>query len=54
MFPESIKEDEWMKAVKESLHPGAKYTLIRHIRLVGMLLIVFSRYRLSQIQRFLL
>ena len=43
VFPESIKEDEWMKAVKESLHPAAQYALVRHIRLVGMLLIVYAR-----------
>ena len=43
LFPESMKEDEWMAAVKESLHQEAKYTLVRHIRLVGMLLIVYCR-----------
>lgn len=45
VFPESIKEDEWMKAVKDSLHPLTTYTLVRHVRLVGMLLIIYSRYR---------
>ena len=44
MFPESVKEDEWMKAVKEGLHPAASYSLVRHIRLVGMLLVIYSRY----------
>ena len=43
VFPESVKEDEWMKAVKDSLHPLTTYTLVRHIRLVGMLLIVYAR-----------
>jgi len=43
VFPESVKEDEWMKAVKEGLHPAASYSLVRHIRLVGMLLVIYSR-----------
>ncbi len=43
MFLESVKEEEWMKAVSGHLHPGAAYTLVRHVRLVGMLLIFYAR-----------
>ncbi len=43
MFLESVKEEEWMKAVSGHLHPGAAYSLVRHVRLVGMLLIFYAR-----------
>ena len=43
VFPESMKEDIWMRAVKEGLHPAADYSLVKHIRLVGMLLIVYAK-----------
>jgi hypothetical protein len=43
VFLESVKEEEWMKAVSGHLHPGAAYTLVRHVRLVGMLLIFYAR-----------
>jgi phosphatidylinositol-bisphosphatase len=43
VFPESVKEDEWMRAVSGHLHPEATYCLVRHVRLVGMLLIVYCR-----------
>jgi len=47
VFPESPKEDEWMKAVAAGLHPDANYTLVRHIRLVGMLLIIYAKSELT-------
>ena len=43
VFPDSLKEDIWMRAVVEGLHPAAKYSLVKHIRLVGMLLIIYAR-----------
>ena len=43
VFPESPKEDEWMKAVAAGVYPDANYTLVRHIRLVGMLLIIYAK-----------
>ena len=35
MYTESSKEEEWTTIVKASLHPGAKYTHVRSIRLVS-------------------
>ena len=32
-----------MKAVQAGLHPGAEYSLVKHIRLVGMLLLVYCK-----------
>ena len=32
-----------MKAVQTGLHPGAEYSLVKHIRLVGMLLLVYCK-----------
>jgi len=43
VFLDSVKEEEWMKAVSSSLHKGAEYLLVRHIRLVGMLLLIYTR-----------
>lgn len=43
VFPESVKEEIWMRAVSDGLHPAAKYCLVKHIRLVAMLLIVYAK-----------
>ena len=43
LFAESIKEEEWTVMVKASLHHDAKYSLVKSIRLIGMLLLVFTR-----------
>lgn len=43
LFAESIKEDEWTAMVKASLHTEAKYSLVKSIRLIGMLLLVYTR-----------
>ena len=43
VFPESVKEDEWLRAVNKSLHPGTDYMLVKHVRLVGMMLIVYVK-----------
>ena len=32
-----------MKAVQAGLHSGAEYSLVKHIRLVGMLLLVYCK-----------
>ena len=37
MYTESSKEEEWTTIVRASLHPGAKYTHVRSIRLVSLL-----------------
>lgn len=44
VFLESVKEEEWMRAVGGHLHPLASYSLVRHVRLVGMLLIIYARH----------
>ncbi|ESO88961.1 hypothetical protein LOTGIDRAFT_106380, partial [Lottia gigantea] len=41
IFSESTKDVEWQKAVRNYLHPGARYRKIKSVRLVGVLLIVF-------------
>jgi phosphatidylinositol-bisphosphatase len=51
VFNESLKEDEWMKAVADSLHPKATYKLVKHVRLVGMMLIVYVRDSFSKVIR---
>jgi len=43
VFLESVKEEEWIKAVQISLHKKAKYVLVKHIRLVGMMLLVYTK-----------
>jgi len=47
VFPESAKEEIWMRAVADGLHPAAKYCLVKHIRLVAMLLIVYAKPELE-------
>ncbi|XP_046544350.1 inositol polyphosphate 5-phosphatase OCRL-like [Haliotis rubra] len=41
IFTDSPREAEWQKAVKNYLHPKAKYRKVKSCRLVGILLIVF-------------
>ncbi|KAI5738999.1 hypothetical protein M8J77_013669 [Diaphorina citri] len=48
LFNETLKEDEWLRAVTKSLHPGAAYQKICLVRLVGMMLIVFVEENLAQ------
>ena len=43
VFLESVKEEEWIKAVQVSLHKKAKYVLVKHIRLVGMMLLIYTK-----------
>ncbi|XP_060114249.1 type II inositol 1,4,5-trisphosphate 5-phosphatase [Heteronotia binoei] len=46
-FNDTPKEEEWFKAVTESLHPGAKYAKVKLIRLVGILLLLYVRTELA-------
>ncbi|XP_062996870.1 type II inositol 1,4,5-trisphosphate 5-phosphatase [Elgaria multicarinata webbii] len=46
-FNDTPKEEEWFKAVTESLHPGAKYAKIKLVRLVGILLLLYVRTELA-------
>ena len=49
------QEEEWMKAVQAGLHPGAEYSLVKHIRLVGMLLLVYcKKEHIDQVTSFIL
>ncbi|KAL3882206.1 hypothetical protein ACJMK2_028574 [Sinanodonta woodiana] len=43
IFTESVKEEEWQRAVQPCLHPKARYRKVKSIRLVGVLLIVFIK-----------
>ncbi|KAL4657552.1 type II inositol 1,4,5-trisphosphate 5-phosphatase isoform X1 [Arapaima gigas] len=42
-FNDTPKESEWMKAVSESLHPDAKYALVKLVRLVGIMLLFYVK-----------
>ncbi|XP_067862532.1 type II inositol 1,4,5-trisphosphate 5-phosphatase isoform X2 [Heptranchias perlo] len=43
LFNDTPKEEEWFKAVSESLHPLATYAKIKLVRLVGMMLILYVK-----------
>ncbi|XP_060778151.1 type II inositol 1,4,5-trisphosphate 5-phosphatase isoform X3 [Neoarius graeffei] len=42
-FNDTPKEQEWMKAVSDGLHPDAKYALIKLVRLVGIMLLFYVK-----------
>ncbi|XP_066538323.1 type II inositol 1,4,5-trisphosphate 5-phosphatase isoform X2 [Hoplias malabaricus] len=42
-FNDTPKEQEWMKAVFEGLHPDAKYALVKLVRLVGIMLLFYVK-----------
>ncbi|XP_066571167.1 inositol polyphosphate 5-phosphatase OCRL isoform X2 [Amia ocellicauda] len=42
-YLDSSKEQQWVEAVERSLHPKAKYSSIRQIRLVGMMLVIYAK-----------
>uniref|UniRef100_A0A8C3W2J1 phosphoinositide 5-phosphatase n=1 Tax=Catagonus wagneri TaxID=51154 RepID=A0A8C3W2J1_9CETA len=42
-FHDTPKEEEWFKAVSESLHPGAKYAKVKLIRMVGIMLLLYVK-----------
>ncbi|XP_069049892.1 inositol polyphosphate 5-phosphatase OCRL isoform X2 [Lepisosteus oculatus] len=43
LYLDSSKEQPWVDSVERSLHPKAKYKRIRQIRLVGMMLLIYSK-----------
>ncbi|XP_072358001.1 type II inositol 1,4,5-trisphosphate 5-phosphatase isoform X2 [Scyliorhinus torazame] len=43
LFNDTPKEEEWFIAVSESLHPLSTYAKIKHVRLVGMMLLLYVR-----------
>ncbi|XP_031432925.1 type II inositol 1,4,5-trisphosphate 5-phosphatase isoform X1 [Clupea harengus] len=43
IFNDTPKEPEWMKAVFDGLHPGGKYAFVKHVRLVGIMLLCFVK-----------
>lgn len=42
-FHDTPKEEEWFKAVSESLHPDAKYAKVKFVRLVGIMLLLYVK-----------
>ncbi|XP_019896935.3 type II inositol 1,4,5-trisphosphate 5-phosphatase isoform X1 [Esox lucius] len=42
-FTDTPKETEWLRAVSESLHPDAKYALVKLVRLVGIMLLFYVK-----------
>uniref|UniRef100_A0A8C8R855 phosphoinositide 5-phosphatase n=1 Tax=Pelusios castaneus TaxID=367368 RepID=A0A8C8R855_9SAUR len=42
-FNDTPKEEEWFKAVTDSLHPGAKYAKVKLVRLVGIMLLLYVK-----------
>ncbi|XP_014463409.1 type II inositol 1,4,5-trisphosphate 5-phosphatase isoform X1 [Alligator mississippiensis] len=46
-FNDTPKEEEWFKAVTDSLHPGAKYAKVKLIRLVGIMLLLYVKADLA-------
>ncbi|XP_031320668.1 type II inositol 1,4,5-trisphosphate 5-phosphatase isoform X6 [Camelus dromedarius] len=42
-FHDTPKEEEWFKAVSDSLHPDAKYAKVKLIRLVGIMLLLYVK-----------
>ncbi|KAG1936180.1 type II inositol 1,4,5-trisphosphate 5-phosphatase [Pimephales promelas] len=43
LFNDTPKEPEWMLAVYKSLHPDAKYALVKVVRLVGIMLLFYVK-----------
>jgi hypothetical protein len=48
VFNDTPKEEMWYKACKHGLHPKASYELLKLVRLIGMMLIVFVKKELKQ------
>ncbi|XP_043361807.1 type II inositol 1,4,5-trisphosphate 5-phosphatase isoform X5 [Dermochelys coriacea] len=42
-FNDTPKEEEWFKAVTDSLHPDAKYAKVKLVRLVGIMLLLYVK-----------
>lgn len=47
LFTDSPREEEWLRAVALGLHSGARYRLVKLVRLVGMMLVLFVEESLS-------
>ncbi|KAF4525098.1 hypothetical protein B566_EDAN006320 [Ephemera danica] len=45
LFNDTPREEEWLKAVLNSLHPKAQYSKVRLVRLVGMMLVVLAQQK---------
>ncbi|XP_065713457.1 type II inositol 1,4,5-trisphosphate 5-phosphatase [Patagioenas fasciata] len=43
LFNDTPKEEEWFKAVTDSLHPKAKYAKVKLVRLVGIMLLLYVK-----------
>ncbi|XP_073727930.1 type II inositol 1,4,5-trisphosphate 5-phosphatase isoform X2 [Misgurnus anguillicaudatus] len=43
LFNDTPKEPEWMLAVYKGLHPDAKYALVKVVRLVGIMLVMYVK-----------
>ncbi|KAG0431974.1 hypothetical protein HPB47_021288 [Ixodes persulcatus] len=41
LFADSPREEEWLTCVAMGLHPGCRYKLVKLVRLVGMMLVLF-------------
>uniref|UniRef100_A0A8B9PPY5 phosphoinositide 5-phosphatase n=1 Tax=Apteryx owenii TaxID=8824 RepID=A0A8B9PPY5_APTOW len=46
-FNDTPKEEEWFKAVTDSLHPDAKYAKVKLVRLVGIMLLLYVKADLA-------
>ncbi|KAG5858030.1 hypothetical protein ANANG_G00025780 [Anguilla anguilla] len=44
LFNETPKEQDWMKAVTDALHPDAKYALVKLVRLVGIMMLFYVKH----------
>ncbi|KAL3245155.1 hypothetical protein MRX96_018292 [Rhipicephalus microplus] len=47
LFSDSPREEEWLRAVVLGLHSGCRYRLVKLVRLVGMMLVLFVEERLA-------
>ncbi|NWX06918.1 I5P2 phosphatase, partial [Caloenas nicobarica] len=43
LFNDTPKEEEWFKAVTDSLHPDAQYAKVKLVRLVGIMLLLYVK-----------
>ncbi|UXI22038.1 Nucleobindin-1 [Sarcoptes scabiei] len=42
LFNDNKREDYWLKICEQSLHPDRNYFLVKKIRLIGMMIVVFA------------
>ncbi|KAH9511630.1 hypothetical protein DERF_010077 [Dermatophagoides farinae] len=48
LFNDNKKEDYWLQICEQSLHPERQYFLLKKIRLIGMMLIIFAAREFRQ------